>query len=131
MWRDGNEAAGYEVSVDTTKRVLRLDCWGLWSLALAESYAKSMNAAYDKLRGRPWYVLAIIAKFPAQRQEVAEIHGALMASAAAAGMKRAASVVDSSMTQMQIKRLAEESRMPELAFYKSEADGLRWLLHDA
>jgi hypothetical protein len=45
-------------------------------------------------------------------------------------MKRAVSVVHSSLTAMQIKRIAVESRMRELAFHKSDADALKWLLAD-
>jgi serine/threonine-protein kinase len=73
-------------------------------------------------------VLGDIREFPPQRPEIAAVHGQLMAHALQLGMKRAASVVSSATTQLQIRRIAAESGLPEMAFHKDPASALAWLL---
>ncbi len=129
MRTGGDASQGFKLNVDQGRRVLRLEVWGLWTDETARDYDREMHACYAELGSKqPWYVLADIKGFPPQRESVAAIHGKLMAEAAAAGMVRAVSVVESSLTSMQIRRIATESRMPELAFHKDEAAALKWLL---
>ena len=130
MYQSGDEKQGYKVRPDLEKQVLFLECWGMWEQAVAEDYRKDMLAAYDLIDQKPWFVLADISKFPPQREGVQAVHGELMGIAVERGMLKAASVVDSTLSKMQIRRIAEESRMSELAFHTSEADALAWLLSD-
>jgi hypothetical protein len=76
----------------------------------------------------PWYVLGDISQYPIQALPVAKVHGDLMAQAVAAGMKKASSVVSNTLTKMQIRRLATESRMPEVSFFTSSSEAMTWLL---
>jgi hypothetical protein len=124
----GTEQSGYEVEIDDSRRILRLHCWGVWDVTVAEGFRDVMVQSIAAFRGKPWYVLADITAFPAQSEAVSRVHGELMARAMARGMKRACNVVASSLTQLQIKRLAEESHLPEFAFFKDEETALRWLL---
>lgn len=50
-----------------------------------------------------------------------------MRHAAASGMKRAANIVNSAMTEMQIRRLSEETGLPVFSFFKSVKEGVQWL----
>jgi hypothetical protein len=124
----GTEQSGYELEIDPSSRVLRLRCWGVWDIALAEGYRAAMHESFSVLRGKPWYVLGNITNFPPQSEAVARVHGALMAKASTLGMKRACNVVSSSLTQLQIRRISEASRLPEFAFFKDEQTALKWLL---
>lgn len=130
MYQSGNEKMGYTVQVDSEKQVLFLKCWGMWDESLADDYRKHMLESYDQIDQRPWFVLADISQFPPQRESVQAVHGELMGLAVGRGMLKAASVVDSTLSKMQIRRIAEESHMSELAFHTTEADALAWLLKD-
>lgn len=120
--------AGFAVATDVGRRILRLECKGVWKLPLAEQYRAAMREAFERLRGKPWIVVADIRAFAAQSPEVGQVHAELMGEAAAAGMVRACSIVASALTRMQIKRLAEESHMPEIAFFSDEEKGTAWAL---
>jgi len=128
VWRDGDEAAGYEVRIDRARRLLRFDFWGYWQLGLGTSYRDTCIAAMRMLSpGGPWSVLANISRYPAQKPEVAKCHADTMVVAGPLGMVRAANLVDNTLSQMQIRRLSRESGLPEFAFFQDEATALAWI----
>jgi hypothetical protein len=128
MRSGGDKLGGYEIETDAANGVITLRCWGVWELATGAGYDRDLRAEIAAFGGAPFHVLADVRTFPPQRPEIAAVHGELMAHATQVGMKRAASVVDSPMTQLQVRRLAAESGMPELAFHRDVASALAWLL---
>lgn len=119
---------GFEVRVDEERSVCFLKVWGLWSAEDGASYLDHFRATVRPLVGKKWFVVADISEFPAQRDEVnASVQGT-MAHAVETGMVRAANVVSSAMTRLQIKRLSEETGLPEFSFFTSEDDAVAWLL---
>ncbi len=125
MRKSGDEKKGYQI--EKKGDVLLLTIWGMWDDALAENYRKDMLAMYPDMKPGPWFVIADIRRFPPQREPVQAIHGMLMGAAVQEGMARAASVVESSLTKMQIGRIASESGMSELAFHTSVDSAIAWV----
>jgi hypothetical protein len=125
MRQSGDEKKGY--TIEKKGRVLLLKVWGMWDDELADKYKVDMLASYPEMQGESWYVVADISKFPPQREYTQNIHGWLMGEAVKAGMLKAASVVESSLTKMQIGRIAKESGMPELAFHTDVDGAVRWV----
>jgi hypothetical protein len=128
VWRDGDESAGYEVRIDRARRLLRFEFWGYWQLGLGISYRDTCIAAMKRLSpGGRWCVLANISRYPAQKPEVAKCHADTMVVAGPLGMARAANLVDNTLSQMQIRRLSQESGLPEFAFFQDENEAIAWL----
>ncbi len=131
MYQSGDDRKGYTLKIDSSNNVLWIKCWGMWDTALAADYERDMRACYNELDGKAWFVLANISQFPPQIAEVQAAHGKLMGEAVTRGMKKAASVVESTLSKMQIRRIAQESHMSELAFHTTDESALKWLLEDA
>lgn len=128
MLRAGDSKNGFEIWVDTPRRLLRFRFWGFWKLPLGVEYRDGCLKQMQALSaGGPWYVLADLTDYPAQKPEVQACHSATMVKAAGHGMKAAANLVSATLSQMQIRRLSEQSGLPEFAFFQSESSALAWL----
>ncbi len=128
MWRGGDSRAGFEVSIDRLRRVLRFRFWGLWEEPLGRAFRDTALAGMHQLgRAHAWMVLADISKYPPQKPEVQKFHAELMSKAPALGCVRAANLVDNAVSALQIRRLSEESGLPDFSFFRSEAEALKWL----
>ncbi|MFO0617938.1 MAG: hypothetical protein U0414_35435 [Polyangiaceae bacterium] len=129
LWTGGNEAAGFEVRVDRIKRVLRFTFWGFWDEPLARQYLAASIAGMRELRATdgPWHVLADLTRYPAQKEEVGKCHGESMKAGHELGLSRAANLVSSSLSAMQIRRLSIENNLPEFSFFQDERLALAWL----
>ncbi|HEX7603099.1 MAG TPA: hypothetical protein VF316_15890 [Polyangiaceae bacterium] len=128
MRRAGDAKNGFEIWVDAPRRLLRFRFWGFWKEPLGIEYRDACLKAMQELSsGGPWYVLADLTDYPAQKPEVQACHAATMVKAAGHGMKAAANLVAATLSQMQIRRLSEQSGLPEFAFFQSEPSALAWL----
>jgi hypothetical protein len=123
----GTERAGFEIDPDPAARVLTLVLWGTWDLAIADAFRAGMLRTLDALKGRPWVVLQRSARYPPQKPEIQKIHRELMPLAEPCGMTHAAVVVDSALSQMQTRRLFEESGAPNIHFFNDEGAARAWL----
>jgi len=85
----------------------------------------------QKVIGRPWYVLADISEFTAQKPEVSALVEQTMAFALSHGMVKAANLVSSSLGKMQIARLSQAMGLPEFSFFQTERQAIEWLLASA
>ncbi len=124
-----DERAGFRLE-RTEGRILELTCWGFWTLELARRYQRELSALmieYER-EGGDWFVCADITDYPVQRPEVAAVHGELMAESVRRGVRKAANVVSSAMTSMQIQRLSTESGLPRAGFHRTKAEARAWLL---
>lgn len=120
----------FEVVADTKTGILKVRVWGFWDVEEAKAYLEEFRAKAGTVVGGTWYVLADISEFPAQKTEVNDYVGQTMAFAVEHGMKRAANLVNSALTQMQISRLSADTGLPAYSFFKSESDAVQWLLKD-
>ncbi len=125
MFKNENATSGYEI--DVRSDVVALRVWGLFNDEMAERYCDDLVAAFRKVAGGTWYVLADISQFPPQKPHIQEKLAAVMVKAGEMGMKKAANVVDRSLNKMQIKRLSVETGLPDFAFHTEEHLALNWL----
>jgi hypothetical protein len=123
---------GYEISIDWEHNILKLRLWGLWNKDVAAQFESEIKAKivelsrYAKKSG--WVTFADLSKFPPQLGSVQNMTKAIMAFEVAHGMKKAATLVDRTMTKFQVQRLAKESGFEPGSFFQSESDALAWLL---
>ncbi|AUX47038.1 uncharacterized protein SOCE26_085500 [Sorangium cellulosum] len=119
----------FQVRADTTTGVLHVKVWGFWDVDEGRAYLDDFRSKASTLLGlgKPWYVLADIADFPPQRPDVSPYVEQTMAFAAGNGMRRAANLVNSALSKMQISRLSAAMGLPEYSFFTTEADALAWL----
>lgn len=129
MWRGGNPQVGFEVSYDSTRRILYLRMWGLWDEPLAIRYRDTVLSAMKPLSpARPSFVLADLSRYPTQKPAVQKYHSELMGKSAAHGITRSANLVAGTLTSMQIRRLSQESGIAEFSFFQDEEKAVKWLL---
>jgi serine/threonine protein kinase len=119
---------GHLITIDRSRAILKVKVWGFWTLDDAKLYWEDFKSHVAMLSGRPWYVLADISSFPAQKPEVGAFVKKTMDYAGVNGMVRAANLVESTLGKMQIARLSAESGLPAFSFFQSEAEAIRWLL---
>ncbi|WP_438015801.1 serine/threonine-protein kinase [Sorangium sp. So ce315] len=120
----------FQVRADMTTGILHVKVWGFWDVEEAKAYLDEFRQKAATLLhlGRPWYVLADIADFPPQKPDVSPYVGQTMAYAVEHDMRRAANLVHSALSKMQISRLSASMGLPEYSFFTSEADAIAWLL---
>ncbi|WP_437722565.1 serine/threonine-protein kinase [Sorangium sp. So ce861] len=120
----------FHVRADTTTGVLHVKVWGFWDIDEGKAYLDEFRqkAATLLTLGKPWYVLADIADFPPQKPDVSPYVEQTMAYAVGHGMRKAANLVNSALSKMQISRLSAAMGLPEYSFFTAEADALAWLL---
>jgi hypothetical protein len=130
--RGGDERAGFDIQIELGPRLIVMRAWGLWGTPLAQECVKALLASYKELgaRGLPWYFLADHRKFPAQSAEIQAEISITVRDAMKLGMKRSASVLDSTVTKLQIRRLTGASGLPMdvFAFFTQEDQARKWLL---
>ncbi|MFT3925762.1 MAG: hypothetical protein QM778_24685 [Myxococcales bacterium] len=119
---------GFLVEVNTKTNVVYLRVWGLWEEADGVAYVAYFRDRVASLIGKKWYVVADISEFPAQSDAVNVQIGKTMEHATKGGMAKAADIVSSAMTQLQIKRLSQEMGIPEFAFFKDRASAEAWVV---
>jgi serine/threonine-protein kinase len=127
QWRMETTAKGYRIELDVARRIAFLKVWGLWSNDDGRAFASYFQTTLAPWKDTAWDVVADISEFPPQRGEVNGMVAETMRIAATTGMRRAANVVSSAMTKLQIQRLSEESGLPAFAFFKNVDDAVRWL----
>lgn len=120
----------FHVRADTVTGVLHVKVWGFWDVDEGKAYLDDFRQKASTLLnlGKPWYVLADIADFPPQKPDVSPYVEQTMAYAVEHGMRKAANLVNSALSKMQISRLSAAMGLPEYSFFTAEADALAWLL---
>ncbi len=122
---------GFFVEVDTRLAIVKVKVWGFWTIEDGHAYLEEFKRVAQKVIGRPWYVLADISEFTAQKPEVSALVEQTMAFALSHGMVKAANLVSSSLGKMQIARLSQAMGLPEFSFFQTERQAIEWLLASA
>ncbi|WP_437925767.1 serine/threonine-protein kinase [Sorangium sp. So ce291] len=128
--RDRVPQRRFQVRADIATGILHVKVWGFWDVDEGRAYLDDFRYKASTLLhlGKPWYVLADIADFPPQKPDVSPYVEQTMAYAVEHGMRRAANLVNSALSKMQISRLSAAMGLPEYSFFTSEADAIAWLL---
>ncbi len=119
---------GFEVSSMLANNIVRVRVWGLWDETDAKAYWEKFQSVAQRYVGKKWYVLADITDFPPQKPEVHAYVERTMAYARKNGLVRAANLVDSALSRMQVARLSSETELPSYTFFRTEEDAIRWLV---
>jgi hypothetical protein len=117
---------GYSVDV-LDDNIVELKVWGLWVREDGEAYVQHFKNKVTPLKGSKWWVIADISEFPPQVPEVTDQIQETMRIAGEYGMQKAANLVSSAMTKLQIRRLSKESGIDEFSFFQDRAEALQWL----
>jgi serine/threonine-protein kinase len=120
--------SGYTVTIDQIRSIVRVKVWGFWSIEEARAYVDDFRAKSQIFWGKKWYVLADISDFTAQKPEVEACVKQTMEVAREHGMVRAANIVASALSKMQISRLSAEQGLPAFSFFQDDQEAIRWLL---
>ena len=87
-----------------------------------------MLAAYAEMGKGPWYAISQSRKYLPPKDEVQAIHKECMGAGLSRGLSRIAVLVDTAISQLQIRRLFEEAGSPpHLRFFTDEAAARAWL----
>ena len=123
---------GYKLIFDETSKVLQIRLWGLWDEEFAENFEGEFKKKVQEAgaTGKEWYILADITEFPPQFQQVQQFLAEAMRRAKTYGVKKAARIVDKTITKLQIARLSKEMDFPEHSFFRSEDEARQWLLSE-
>lgn len=116
------------MSADLSTGIVRLKVWGFWDVDEGKAYLDEFRAQASRVIGRPWYVLADISEFAAQKPEVNAYVEKTMEFAVQNRMVRAANLVSSALSKMQIARLSMDMGLPEYSFFQVESEAVAWLL---
>lgn len=123
----------FSISFDRSQQVLKLQLWGFWDVETSEAFLREFVNAIrtERLSEKEWYILADVTRFLPQRKEILPLLSQVMRLAKQHGVKKAARLVDNTITQMQCSRLSQESHFPENAFFQSEDAAIQWLREGA
>lgn len=127
----GLKKKGFLVDVDMRNAIVKVKVWGFWTVEDGQAYVEEFKRVAAKVLGRPWYVLADISEFTAQKPEVSALVEQTMAFATSNGLVKAANLVSSSLGKMQISRLSQAMGLPEFSFFQTERQAIEWLLASA
>jgi serine/threonine-protein kinase len=120
--------SGYTISADPGRKLVHVRVWGFWTLDVGKQYLEEFRQKSMPFWGSRWFVLADIREFPAQRPDVGEFVRQTMVIAQQNGLVRAANLVASALSKMQIARLSAEQGLPAFSFFTDDQEATRWLL---
>ncbi|MDI1448676.1 serine/threonine-protein kinase [Polyangium sp. 6x1] len=120
--------SGHVIRVERERRLVRLEVWGFWTVEQARAYYEEFARVTQPLWGKRWRVLANTAEFAAQKPDVSAFVERTMEVAQKNGCVRAANIVSSTLTRMQLARMSAEQGLPSFAFFQDEVEAMNWLL---
>ncbi len=127
-WSAGDDRAGFDMRADVLTRTLHLRLWGLWDQALEAPWRSSVLAGYARFEGRPFVILSDVTRWVPQKPEMQAMHKETMKSGFEMGLTRVGVVVNSALTQMQIRRLFEEAGSPpNVRFTDDPREARAWI----
>lgn len=122
----GDERAGFELSVDRARRLIRLRMWGMWDLSVGEQFRSSVLRYARGLEGAPWSILADSREFVAQSAAISEIRRDVMTKIVPMGCHKIGALVEQAVYAMQFKRIANESHVGSAVFHDEDA-AIAWV----
>ena len=116
----------FDIKADQDRREIHFSIGGVWSTDEMSEFLRKLGGAAKPLIESPGSFAALgdLSKFVTQQREVAEAIGRSLADAKAHGLNRFAVITDSTLLQMQYKRIAGD--LP-IAFFGDVASAQRWL----
>lgn len=116
----------FGMHLDLRARLLRFRLAGWWDAATIAAYREELlrNLARLPASDRTFDLVADLTDFVPQTQEIAAMHGDIMAKGRGVGLRFAASVVSSPLVRLQIARVAAS---PDFGYVATDAEALEWI----
>lgn len=118
--------------IDETRRLLRFKLMDSWHGGVMSRFEEVFRSRIDELAGLGggFRVLVDLSEYPSQNQEIQEGHMRCMGYAIEHGMIRSAHLVDSALTDVQMRRMTQEVDPTRFAHFRTEEEALAWLMED-
>jgi hypothetical protein len=122
------KAPPFSVRADRAMGILHLKVWDFWQDAEAEAYLALIKKGFAEIAETkaPWGVLADCTNFPAQSTKTQAVLAKTMELAVKHGMLKAANIVNSSVSESQLKRLNESEDVSSM-FFTDATEATQWL----
>lgn len=116
--------------VDEARRILRFKLKGFWHGGVMSRFEETFQSQINELAalGGGFCVLVDLSEYPSQNQEVQAGHMRCMGYAIDHGMIRSAHLVDSALTDVQMRRMTQQVDPTRFAHFRTEEEALAWLL---
>jgi hypothetical protein len=125
--RGGDESAGFRITPDSSARIVEIERWGVWTVAIASDFKKQILEVCEVMKTAPWAGLSFATRHPPQSAEVQRLQGDTMAVARSYGCVRAAMIAESALAAMMIRRLTQENHMDVARVFTTEREARAWL----
>jgi hypothetical protein len=122
----GDSESGFSVEHDASARIVCVRAWGFWRREVAASFAQAVVAECSALL-QPVALLIEVTHLLPQRDEGQAAFGELMQSARALGLAAVAVVVSSTITKMQLLRIAKEGGARDWTYFSTDREAMESL----
>lgn len=123
----------FEFSPNPTKKLLEFKVWGFWEdMGEFKEFEKEFKANIRKMSAaeNEWYAIVNLEDYPPQPKEIQEGHKRNMQFAVRHGMKKAAHVMGSILTNQQLQRLADSVDKTKWRYFRTREEAMDWLYSD-
>jgi len=122
----GDAQSGFSVEHDAVALVVRVRAWGFWGLEVATLFAR---AVVDECRavGEPVGLLLDVTRLLPQREEGQTAFGELIVGLRTIVPKRVVVVVSSTITKMQLLRIAKDRGVRDWLYFTSDLEAMATL----
>lgn len=118
----GDAESGFSVEHNAGARIVRVRAWGFWRLEVAAGFAR---AVVSECRvGETVGLLVDVTHLLPQRNEGQTAFGELMIALRTIGLVGVAVVVSSTITKMQLLRIAKERGVRDWSYFSSDLEAM-------
>jgi hypothetical protein len=120
----------WSIKINSLVCTMEFSFTGFWSVDEAEQWRKEYKVHVDRIAEEcagKFYFLVDFTSYPAQRQEVANIHGECMAYGRSKGLTKAAHIVPDVIVKMQMDKLNKRVDNTLFENFLTRAEAEAWL----
>jgi hypothetical protein len=120
----------WSIKINNPKRTMEFSFTGFWTLAEAEEWRQDYKAHVDRIAkecANKFSFLVDFTSYPAQRPEVANVHGECMAYGRSKGLIKAAHIVPDVIAKMQMDKLNKKVDNTLFENFLMRAEAEAWL----
>jgi len=123
---------GFQISIDTTKHVLKIRLWGHWDVELGKEYLKELQEQIKNVneKEKDWYLLMDLTEYLPQSQEIQNIIAEGLAILKEDKVEKRAILVHETIIQIPTETLSGKTRLQVYSYFQSEDDAVQWLLNE-
>lgn len=111
---------------DAPTRIVRVRTWGFWRMEVATLFARNV-VIECRAAGEPIGLLVDVTRLLPQRDEGQTAFGELMIALRTLGLSGVVVVVSSTITKMQLLRIAKERGVRDWSYFSSDLEAMATL----